>query len=278
MSNIKENNLLSKILDVRVFYTVFMLLIVITFISPLGLPILVREQTKAAYDLVENIQPGQFVIVQADINPAMFGEIAPPASAIINHLFSKEAKVIFVNFAANSPTMFLKTINLGWIDTSNVEYGVDYVYLGYVAGMETALAALLGDIRSVRSTDYYGTPLDDLTIMNEINDGNDIEFGVAITGGQDLLGIWARQLTATYDKKYIFIGTLGMVPPALPYYPDQAGGIFGGAVGGAEYEKLTGRLGPSASYADALSVTCLLIVILGIGYNAKYLIQEMLKK
>lgn len=275
MSDVKADNILSKLLKVEVFYTLFILLIVVTFLNPLGLPILVREQTKAAYDMVDNIQPGQYVLVQVDINPAMFGEIAPPASAIINHLFEKEAKIIFVNFSPTGPPMFLKTIKLGWIDTSFVEYDVDYVYLGYVAGQETALAALLGDIRSITSMDYYETSLDDLRMMDGVNNADDFVLGVSITGGQDYVGIWARQWTATFNKKYIFIGTLGMVPPALPYYPDQAGGIFGGAVGGAEYENLTGVLGPSASYADALSVTCLLIVILAIGTNVKYLIQKV---
>ena len=38
------------------------------------------------------------------------------------------------------------------------EYGKDYVFLGYIAGAQTAMATVLGDIHTAVKEDYYGTP------------------------------------------------------------------------------------------------------------------------
>jgi hypothetical protein len=53
--------------------------------------------------------------------------------------------------------------------SQDIKHGEDFVNLGYLAGLETAMSAFARDIRGIIKHDARGNSLDALSIMKNIN-------------------------------------------------------------------------------------------------------------
>ncbi|GAF89994.1 unnamed protein product, partial [marine sediment metagenome] len=102
---------------------------------PFGFPIAVTDNTLNAHNYIESLEKGDLVLVATDYGAAMWTEAGPAMNPIVQHLFEKEVKIVFVGFSIEAPLMTERLLNE--IDTGNTVYGVDYVNLGYIPGAET---------------------------------------------------------------------------------------------------------------------------------------------
>ena len=63
-------------------------------------------------------------------------------------------------------------------------YGEHYVFLGYIAGVQMAIASVLGGSAAIVSSDYLGTPIDQIPVLNGISGSQDIDIrGYLTTAG-----------------------------------------------------------------------------------------------
>jgi hypothetical protein len=130
-------------------------------------PILISDDVQSFFDYIEALQPGDVWVLTESGN-------------IVSPIAIKQGKMLPWYHAFNTPGIKILSFSLVSDANVNVEmilrqmppdirakktYGVDFVYLGFIPGEETALAALFSNIRSVAVTDYYGTPLDQLPMM-----------------------------------------------------------------------------------------------------------------
>jgi hypothetical protein len=146
-------------------------------------------------------------------------------------------------------------------DFDDKVYGVDYVFLGYMTGGESVVAQLGSDIASVYPQDHFGTPYDEIPMLEGIVDHADID-GVLSSDTGDYGGHFMTQWQSAYGTKLAEIGIAMNGSTDLPRW--QAGNFFGvsvGSRGGAELEQLIGELGEATTAMDSISVSHLLLIL-----------------
>jgi hypothetical protein len=131
----------------------------------------------------------------------------------------------------------------------------------YVAGMETALAAIGRDIHSVFPEDFFGNKTSELPLMQEIKGMSDFAILLKSSGWNPDLHV--RQLVTVYGIPMVANCT-GIVAPGAQAYlsAGQIKGLVGALAGAAEYELLLGRPGTAVAAMDAQSTTHALTVLL----------------
>jgi hypothetical protein len=151
-----------------------------------GLPVKVETMTHQYYDIVENIPEGSTILFAHDNTiSSLFGTI-PTDVAVYNHLAEmireKGIKLVMVNIWVDATGIPAQEYYLENVDWSGLEYGVDYVSLGWVPSMESALAGLYEDIWKTAPKDLFGTDLADIPIMQYFRNGDDVDIFIFTTG------------------------------------------------------------------------------------------------
>jgi hypothetical protein len=253
---------------------VYLLLIVVVswpLLSPIGLPVPVTKTTQMAFDTVEKLPQGSLVAMSSILVGGNWPDLGPPEVAFVQHLFKKKMKIVFIGEVDETPTITETTL-LPRINKYGAQYGVDYVNLGYIAGVaDVAEAAFATSLRKVISVDFVTKKsLDDLPIMKGVNTLADFKLVIHIGMAEDPV----RQYYTPF-KIPLLVGTYGMMGPHYIPYIDtgQLSGMIVGLRGAAEYEYLVGFVGEGLQGADALSMTHLLVAIFVVLGNVYYLYQ-----
>lgn len=240
--------------------------IALPMVFPMGLPLKVSPMVNAGYDLIDELPEGSVVLFSYGISPVAVLDVGASARAMTYHSFKKGHKLIYVGPGVDNP-MFVEQDIPSIAEELNKEYGVDWVHLGYYAGGEMGLSSILSDISSVYSADHYGTPLQDLPLMQTVKAAEDFDLHICITISADMPGILVRQVAGPYGMP-IILGASGVTATiATPYYPTQIMGILTSVRGGAEYELLNKKPGPAIAGMDSISLSHAYLIILMVLAN-----------
>jgi hypothetical protein len=261
-------------LDIRIFYWILFILICIPYIRPLGIPISISPQVEDFHKTLDELQAGDVVLLEMSYTPTGYA-ILPGGPALFEYL-----TVIFPEEHGGRLKIVAKSAGeigpVGWSDKVEAyfkeagwEYGVDYVYLGYIPGQETAIANLADGINTIVATDYYGNSMADLPMMKDINDYRDVSCVISIDASD--YPDWYAKHWASKGVPFVDMG------PG-PYYARwntlYTQGIISGLIGtgraAAEYELLLGIPGEAAASADTLSATHLFMILAIILGNLSY--------
>jgi len=153
----------------------------------------------------------------------------------------------------------------------DLEYGKQVVFYGYIPGQETAVAKLADDIPGLLTVDYFGTPTEDLPIMNGITNAADIDmiFTFDTWGARGYyVGHWFER----YGTK-ICAATSGAAIATIETQ-FSTGQLVGAAIdarGGAELELLFHMPGRASVTTDTLSLTHSFVLLLLVIGNIQYL-------
>ena len=247
----------------QIIYTLLVISIVIPLLNPVGLPIGISSTTRDVYNYIENTLPaGKPVLIDLYYEMAARAELEPQAAAVIKHLFEKNCKLVFVSTITYGPIVFELLKSTAADLFADKTYGVDYVFLGYIAGNEPAVRSLATSIRGTVAVDNYGTAISALQMMADIDKAEDFALVFIVSSGTDTFGWYVRQWYTPYDVPLLF-GALSVIGPSIKPYVDagQAIGMLTGQRSAAEYETLVGRKGLGLASMDAQSFAHALILI-----------------
>lgn len=263
--------------DRRVLYWVIFLVLVVPYLSPLGLPITVQETTKALYNKIDAMGPNNIALFSIAGGVSAWAEIQPSMVAVMRHLVTRQIKVVIWGFFTDQDlTVDMIKSQVPEL-TTKYKYGTDWVYMGYLAGAETAVVQLASDVHAVFKADKYGTPIDQLPLMQRVNSAKDIDIVLTVDTGSYIL-YYIRHWSVAKGTPVAEIG-IAMQTEYLPYYPNSGlMAILIGVRGGAEYEKLIGRLGDGTVTMDAINVSHLTFIIAIVLANVGYVMTRREKK
>jgi hypothetical protein len=253
----------------------------IPLIYPISVPLPISTYTRSYHESVEAVIDGSVVGYTNFISGGQWPLLESGAKRTAARLWEKDCKIIFWEMAAVAVPFTEMIIEeaLEIFESRNpgktIEYGVDYVQLGYVAGLEVGMAELLTDMKGLVKNDLHGTPTTELELLKNVNTGYDIPFLVwAECGTPAMYGI--RQYQETFDGTMVEI-VVGMMLPTIAVFFDtgQIQGAIIGSKGCAEYEYLTGMPGPALRLVNALSLTSMLVLIALIIGNAQHLYGKL---
>ena len=205
-------------------------------------------------------------------------ELFPMTISTLHHLWTdipaKNLKVVVIGFWIQAPLVFDILLDvMGDIDSIyGIEYGVDWIELGWIPGSETGMSAFANDIWGQTPRDYLeDRPLSEFPIMENIRVAEDIDLVISIETGTPGLPEWLRQWNDPYGVPFI-VGCIGVsVPGMAPYLASgQLSALMPGLTASGEYEILIGRPGLAVAGLDAVSMSHLLVVCLVLIGNIAY--------
>ena len=268
--------------DRRWLFLAMGLAIIVPLIFPIGLPIKPGPMTKAAYNSVEALQPGDVVLLSLDLDPASTPELEPFYRSVVLQLKRKHVKIVVTTTWYQAPPMVERWIREaietplappGTAGYSGEPDGVykkneDYVYLGFREGREATILRMGADLR--QTFDGHaddGTPLDQIPMMNGIKRLSDFKLLVLVSAGYPGAKEYVQYVQSRYGLHMIVSTTAVSLTDLTPYYQTgQLEGIVGGLAAAAQYEKLVGMKGTATAGADVLNVghgVVILAILLG---------------
>jgi hypothetical protein len=292
MFNIKNIFIKLGKLDRRLIYLLVSLSVLIPLLNPnlLQLPTKTTKNTQIVFDSLNDLKENDKVLLSFEYGASTKPEIHPMSIAILNHLFSKGIKVYIVALWPEGVMMAADAIN-EVVDSNlfKVQYGIDYINLGYKQGGQVVIRGIATNISSVFTQDIHLTLLDDIPMMNNIKNVKDFDFVFDLSAGVPGNAEWVQYACDEYKIPLSSGCTSIMVTDAIPYVESgQLKGILAGMPGAAEYENLVYdylnnleynkfmnkdvdiTIGKATSRMSAQSITHLLMVLLIVFGNISY--------
>jgi len=236
----------------------------------------------AIFEKIESLPEGSKVLLSFDYGPSTVPENQPMAEAIARHVLHRRLKLYMDAAWATGQAQAEQCIeSVIRTDFEDRVYGEDWVHLGYKAGNQGMINAILGGIRNLYTTDVAGKSVDEIPMMRDVQGLRDMSLIVDIGSGLPGVKEWIQ-----------FAGDPGNIPVAggvtavealllYPYYPRQLLGLMGGLQGAAEYEAaLVEKYPEYLTDSKALTimgpqyVAHLLIVVLIVLGNVAFFAQK----
>ena len=260
-------------IDRRIIFALIFVAVVWPLIQPMRLPIGVSPPVQTLYDAVEAIPPGSIVMLGADYSPDTMPELQPMVDTFIRHAFERDLRIVVACLWPASPPLVERAMT-PLAEEYGKEYGVDYVNLGYMAGGIVTLLGMGASIPITFPSDYGGTPVTEIPLMQEVENFDDIAFVMEVSAGTPGTREWVQQVQGRY-RVALGSGTTAVgAPNFYPYVQSgQLTGLLGGLKGAAEYETLIGHPGDATKGMDAQSIVHALVVVFILFGNVVYLLS-----
>jgi len=265
----------NKNLDKYILWSVMVILIAWPILSPIGLPLPIDPMTQEFYDNIAALPPGSAVWMENACGPSNMAEQMPAFVAIMSHISQMDLKLVLFNIYDPTAIPVWEEFMMPELERRGHigEYGVDWAWLPYIPGKETALAGVAADIRSTIGVDHYGTPLDELPIMEGLNSVEDFDL-VILVGNTSPYFAYIRQVIAPYQINFITQVLTLDVPLTMPYYPLQTQAILKGLGGAAQYEKIIGYAWRGMAAIESTSTSHTWILLAVIAANIYYVYKK----
>jgi hypothetical protein len=295
----KFTNFLEKLdsLDRRIIFLIIGLVVLIPLLLPLGLPIETTELTEDAFNAVDDLPVNAKVLLSFEYGPSTKPEIHPMATSVLRHLFSKGNKVIVMCLWPDGLFMANEALELVAYNEFGLEYGIDYVNLGYRPGNEAVIKGITKSFEANFSVDSRGIPITQIPIMRNVQTARDVDFIFSFSAGYPGAIEWVLYAGDPLQVPVSSGNTSIQVNQLLPYVKSgQMKGVIAGMPGAAEYETLlvekvenkTGLLIDEAQmllpdfkekrdatkFMDAQSIAHLMIVLFIILGNISYYVKR----
>jgi hypothetical protein len=275
VSEIKKRPMMDK----YIIWLVLCIAVAYPILRPIGLPLPIDPMTQEFYDIIDELPPGSKVWMGNAVGSGIIAEQLPGITACMSQLFERgDLKIVIINVIDREAEVIFSEYVLPELERRGLptEYGKDWAWLPYVPGVEVALAAMAADIRATVSVDRYGTPLDELEVMEGLNSVTDFDL-VVLFGHTTPFFSYIRQVVPT-GVPFITQGLTMDIPLMMPYYPTQALAMMRGLGGAAEYETLVGYPWRGLSATEALSTTHSWVFIAVIAGNIYYVYTTFVRR
>ena len=261
-------------MDRRWIYLMVAIAVILPFIFPAPFPISISPEALSLYETVDALPDSSNVMLVFDYYPSTIAECEPMAIAALHHLFRKDCRVIALsNIPLGGPSM-AESITRMMAEEYNKEYGVDFVNLGYKYGYVAVLSGMGESIESIFPTDFSGTPLSELPLMDSVKNYDDVSFIFEIADNATA-DYWVSIVNAQYGVPMGCGATAVMAPKFYAFIASgQFVGLLGGMKGAAEYEIMVGKESKAVLGMGVQSLVHFLIIGLVVLGNVGYFMMH----
>jgi len=272
---IQGDTLIEKLGGLHWFWVgaIILLLVFIPLLNPIGLPISTTQWTHDAYQVILDV-PEDKIIVWEDMW-AMGGlaEAATGHTALMRLLLKNTIRFVMVPLTPDTPLLhsYIADIVADTAEGKGKVYGVDWAQMGFLPGQEVALQLMAEDFHGAFEADFYGTPLSDIPIMDDLYGYEDVALVITGSSSQTWIEAPVRQWYVKYGVEIVSYTLTGGTVLSATYWPDNGVlGIIEGSRGGSELEFIAGVPGIGVAQSDAKTLaflaTAAFIVLGNISY------------
>ena len=264
-------------IDRRWIFLVILLGVTIPLFVPFGFEIEVSRNVQMVYDLVDSISPGERILLSFDYDPSAKPELQPAALAMIRQAIDKDLRIV---------VMALWPMGISLADEiyqylyDKLEYGVNFINLGYKAGGLVTIQAMGNDFQAVFPIDVNGVSVNNFEIMQDVSSFDDFALVASFSAGSPGMKEWIMVAGDSFRLPVTGATTAVSAPGFLPYInaQRQLHGMVAGLKAAAEYEKLVGYPGVATSGMDAQSIAHVIIILFIIIGNVSFYLSRKKKE
>ncbi|MCK5817417.1 MAG: hypothetical protein KAH15_05385, partial [Candidatus Marinimicrobia bacterium] len=259
------------------------------------------QLTEDAFYALDELPQDAKILLSFEYGPSTKPEIHPMAISVLRHLFSKGNKVIVMCLWPDGLFMANEALDLVAIEEFKLEYGVDYVNLGYRPGNEAIIKGITKSFAANFSIDSKGTSISQIPIMHDVQTARDVDFIFSLSAGYPGAIEWVLYAGDPLQIPISSGNTSIQVNQLLPYVKSgQMSGIIAGMPGAAEYEtmvirKIENNIGiitdearellpnfkerrNATKFMDAQSIAHLMIVLFIVLGNISFFVKRRKQK
>lgn len=258
-------------IDRRIIYALIWLVVLFPLVRPIGLPIPITPEARKTFDWIHaNLKAGDPVLIDVDFDPSSAPELLPQLIAVTKDLMNMRIRIVLASFLPGA-FVYQDQIVAQIAPSRGYQYGTDLLSLPFKAGNESAYNALGRDMGALYTEDYYGKPLGDAPLWQDVRSAGDFRAVFTFCSGDQ--GVWMIRQVGQVLGTPVLNGTVASSGAYMtPYWQSgQLTGFVVGMSGAAEYETLAGFPGAATSGMDAQSFGHLLIAGLIVVGNAGHL-------
>ncbi|MEA3296459.1 MAG: hypothetical protein U9R56_01180 [candidate division Zixibacteria bacterium] len=225
----------------------------------------ISPEVQTLYDSVDKLQPGSKVLISFDYDPPSAPELQPMAESFLRLCFEKDLKVIIIGLWPQGPQQANLALSVVLEDESikakNLEYGVDYVNLGYQVGGEFVIQRMGSSFESMFSKDSRGTPYNEIPLVKNIKNFSNIDYCFNLSSGFVGTVEWIQIAVDRYGV-IMSAGNTAVQAPTIYTYLNagQVVGLLGGMNGGAEFETLCETPAKATKYMLSQSFAHMIVI------------------
>jgi hypothetical protein len=226
-------------------------------------------ESSAIFNVIDVLPPDAPVLVAFDVQPALYGDIQAPATAVLSHLLDKQARLVFFSTQPAGPATAERLLTQTLSTFPSVATG-DYVNLGYLSGGMAALRSFASAPRTatLSAAAALQNPWASAALQS-VNQLTDFALVILIVSDAEDGRAWIEQTTTALPNGFVLVTTTQGAPLLRPYLttnPPRLQGLIAGISGGTFYERARNQEGIGRSYWDSFSFglgAVLLLVLLG---------------
>jgi hypothetical protein len=263
--------------DPRVIALGLTIVMIASLYIPVVMPLPISTWTQSFMNEISALQEGDYVLCDAKIISSEVKETGPSEALIIKYLHERQYKVIYYVTEPDALPLAASYLSAEYGGlTESSEYGDTFVYLGAIPGSKPQGAEVDSQLAfcanlHILQTDYAGTPLNTIPIIQDVNSLNDPRIKLVITLCSRGLTRHVQSYVIQYNKRYIAELNAMELRSYIPtYMADQVHGLLGGNRGGAEFEILTGYRSTNMAVMFAISMGCLFLIVGVVIRNVQY--------
>jgi hypothetical protein len=245
-------------IDVRIIYITVFVTLAIPLLIPLGIPLTVADNSVNMYTLIEDLQPGDRVLMSLDYTALVAPEVHAGTVAICRHLFEKGVGVAMFGYIPEGPMFGDMAINQ-LADEYDLVYGKDVVNLGFIPGSESGVRAFGDNILESAPRCFRNQVTKDMPIMQGVRNAADFKMLIGIGDG---LQVMVQQIHTVHGTPICGVSTAAGTTGLWPYVNSgQIKAMLSGLRGCAEYEMLVNKPSTAVAKMDGQSLGHLVIIL-----------------
>ena len=262
-------------IDRRIIFIIIGVAVLIPLFWPVHLPIRATDSSRRVYKALEALPAGSKILLSFEYGPSTKPEIHPMAISLLRYFFRKGHQVYATSLWPDGLFMSEEAFIQVAEDELDMEYGTDYVNLGFRPGYEAAVKGIASDITKMYTVDSRNTLIGEIPMMTGIKNIKDFDFLFSLSAGYPGSVEWVQYGTDPTGVPMSTGTTSIQVNEVLPYVATgQIKGILAGMLGAAEFEELSGEKGQASQMMAAQSLAHVVIVLFIIFGNLTYYIER----
>jgi len=246
-------------------------------------PLPITKDVVSLYEAMEQLPPGSKVLAAFDYDPPSAPELQPMAVAFLKYAFKKDLKVIIMGLWPQGPQQANSAVAEAMEDpiiaAKNLEYGVDYVNMGFQSGNEFVIQSMGTTFKRMFPEDDRRIPYDSIPLLRNVVNFSNIDFVFNLSSGKPGTVEWIQIAVDRFGAKLGAGNTAVQAPMVYPYLrAGQLVGLLGGMSGAAEFEKVVSEKGKASTFILSQMFAHGVVIILILIGNAAFFSQRKRKR
>jgi len=280
-------------LDIRrmtiIRHTIYVLVaaaVIVPYLLEVPLPFRPSSSSRKLFDVIEQLEPGSHELLSFDYAPDAETELYPMSMALLRHCFKKDLIPVVMTHWPDGVGMCKKACEEATAESQQLwgketVSGKDFAFLGFKPGGGDLLFNMGENFKGAFPKDYYDQPTADMAALKGVDSLRDIDLAIDLAAGATVR-MWIAYGSDRFDFP-LGVGATAVIAPKLYHFlqSKQLVGFLGGLRGAADYEimldydELFETPGVATRGMQAQSVTHVLLIILIVAANARFIANRL---